>query len=110
MGTRGRWVATIAVAGVLVVTGCSSSSDTATTPGAPSGSAAPSDGATTAGSTPGAGTTPRPARTATGVVPTVTGPVTGGAKGSPNSAAPPSLLAAADYVEDELLLSGDATS
>ncbi len=40
----------------------------------------------------------------------MTGPVTGGDKGTPNNPAPAKLLADAGYIEEEYFLAGDATS
>src|SRR5262249_21381648 len=49
-------------------------------------------------------------KTPSGPVPVVTGPVSGGTLGKPNSSAPPPLLSDAGYVEEEFFLSGTASS
>jgi hypothetical protein len=109
----------VVAAGLLLVSACSSSSPStqASTGSTPGSSAGTSGGATTGGSTPGStpggtagGGAPVVRSAATGPVPTVTGPVTGGEKGKPNNPAPEKLLADAGYVEEEWFVAGDATS
>jgi hypothetical protein len=111
-------VVVTSVGGVLLVMAAAcSSGTTASDTGASSGSVAAGGSNSGSGSGSGSsgpstptGSAPKRPVTPTGPTPAVSGPVTGGATGKVNSGAAPGLLTKANYVEDELFLSGIATS